>query len=134
MKFVKLFEQFIIEGIRAKEAYRDSSAIQTVIDKKRDIGFITIKASPMLEEEIWTMINDNGLKTIPVEGNAWDAYIYYRPTAAAKKKALELKKIAEKYGGYLSWEATEEESRRIGELLGYAKQDIDAYINKNYKK
>ena len=46
---------------------------------------------------------------------------------------LELAKIANKYGGYLSYEATEQESRRIGELLGYDKKDVDGYINKNYR-
>ena len=131
MKHIKPFNQFLIESIRAEEAHRDQGAVQTVIDKKRDLGFITIISSTLPKEQFWKMIKDNGLKTIKVEGNEYDAHIYFRP--GAEKKANELKKIAEKYGGYLAWDATKEDSRRIGELLGYVKKDIDAYINKNYK-
>ena len=131
MKHLNNFNEFLTESIRAEEAHRDASAVQTVIDKKRDLGFITIKGSLLPEKEFWSMVNIGGLKTIRVEGNEYEAYIYFRP--GAEKKATELKKIAEKYGGYLAWDATKEDSRRIGELLGYVKKDIDAYINKNYR-
>lgn len=131
MKHISSFNEFLTESIRAEEAHRDLNAVQTVIDKKRDLGFITIIGSTLPKEQFWSMVKDNSLKTIKVEGNEYDAYIYFRP--GAEKKAKELKSIAEKYGGYLAWDATKEDSRRIGELLSYAKKDIDAYINKNYK-
>ncbi len=131
MENIPSFESFISESIRAEDAYRDDSAIQTVVDGKRDLGFITIKSSTMPAKDIWAAIEGGGLKTINLPGNQFDAYIYFRP--GAEKKANELKKIAMKYGGFLSYEATEKESRRIGELLGYEKRDIDTYINKNYK-
>lgn len=131
MKHINSFNEFLTESIRAAEAYRDLDAVQTVIDKKRDLGFITIIGSTLDEDQFWSMIKENGLKTLRVEGNQYEAYIYYRPSA--EKKAKELKAIAEKYGGFLAWDATKEDSRRIGELLGYVKQDIDTYINKNYK-
>jgi hypothetical protein len=35
-----------------------------------------------------------------------------------------------KYNGYLSYKATEEDTRRIGELLGYKKETIDSFIEK----
>ena len=120
------------ESIRAEEAYRDKTAIQTVIDGKRDMGFITIKASvDTTKEEFWNLVKTHNLGTIKLPKNEFDAYIYFNK--GAEKKAKELAKIANKYGGYLSYEATEAESRRIGELLGYNKKDIDQYINKNYR-
>lgn len=131
MKRVKLFEDFVHETIRAEEAFRDETAIQSVIDGKRDVGFVTIKASTLPAAMIWAMINDNGLKTLKVRGNEYEAYIYFKK--GADKKAKELKDIAERYGGYFAWNASEKDSRRIGELLGYDKRDIDAYINKHYK-
>ncbi len=130
MKYLHPYKDFLLETIRASEAHRDEDAVQTVIDGKRDLGFIAVKTSTMPEEQFWQAIEDNGLKTIRVEGNIYEAYVYFRPEAI--DQALELKAIAEKYAGYLRWDATEEDSRRIGELLGYAKEDIDWYIAKNY--
>lgn len=132
MKYVNLFDEFIHESIRAEEAYRDFNAVQTVADNKRDLGFITLIGSTLPKEQFWDMVNANKLKTLKIKGNSYQAYIYYRP--GAEKKAKELQSIAQKYGGYLAWDATEEDSRRIGELLNYDKRDIDSYINKNYKK
>jgi hypothetical protein len=122
------------EIIKASDAHRDESAIQTVIDGKRDVGFITLKGTTMNidETEFKQLIKKNKLKSLKVPSNEYNAFIYYR--AGAEDKAKELLDIAEKNGGYLAWDATEEDSRRIGELLGYEKDDIDWYINKNYKK
>ena len=122
----------ILETIKAEEAYHDISAMQTVIDGKRDLGWITVKASSDLEpKEFWDIIKRENLKTLKVPSNPFEAYIYFKP--GAERKAKELLDIAEKYEGYLAWNATEQDSRRIGELLGYRKSDIDAYINKNYR-
>lgn len=132
MKYISTFKNFLNETIRAEEAYRDKSGIQTVIDGKRDIGWITVKAAvDVSNDEFWNLVKTHNLGTIKIPKNPYDAYIYYRK--GAEKKAKELENIANKYGGYLSYEATKEESRRIGELLGYDKKDIDAYIFKNYK-
>ena len=131
MENLPTYEEFVNEIIKAEEAHRDENAVQTVIDRKRDLGFIAIKASTMEPSAFWELVKTHGLKTIEVPGNEYEAYIYFRP--GAEKKANELKKIAMKYGGFLSYEATKQESRRIGELLGYTKNDIDWYINKNYK-
>lgn len=120
------------EVISAAQAHRDEDAIQTVIDGERNLGFIATKASTMSEEDIWNAIKNGGLETVEVKGNAYDAHIYYRPEA--KAEALELKAIAEKYGGYLLHNAPDEDSRRIGQLLGYRDDDIEAYIEKNKDK
>ena len=132
MKEILTYEEFINESIRAEEAYRDRGAIQTVIDGKRDMGFITIKSSVDVSRyEFWKLVKIHDLSTIQLPQNEYDAYIYYRK--GAERGAQELAKIANRYGGYLSYEATERESRRIGELLGYDRRDIDSYIKKNYR-
>ena len=120
------------ESIRAEEAYRDKSALQTVIDRKRDLGYITLKTMVDLSiDEFWDLVKTHNLGIIKLPKNEFEAYIYFNK--GAEKKAKELAKIANKYGGYLSYEATEQESRRIGELLGYDKKDVDGYIHKNYR-
>jgi hypothetical protein len=131
MKHVKRFGTFIAESIRAEEAYNDKSALQTVVDGKRDLGFMTIIGSTLDKEVFWSTVKEHGLKTLPVKGSQHQAYIYFRK--GADEKAKELRDIAEKYGGYLAWNATEEDTRRIGELLSYDKKDIDSFIKKNYK-
>jgi hypothetical protein len=120
------------ESIRAEEAYRDKSALQTVIDRKRDLGYITLKTMVDLSiDEFWDLVKTHNLGIIKLPKNEFEAYIYFNK--GAEKKAKELAKIANKYEGYLSYEATEQESRRIGELLGYDKKDVDGYIHKNYR-
>lgn len=129
---IKLID-ILKEAIKASEAYNDLNSIKTLVDNKRGVAFVVRSSSyPDKWKEIQRLIKDNDLQTIFVKGNPGDAYVVYRK--GFEKDAIELKDIAEKYGGYLSYEATEEESRRIGELLGYAKEDIDEYIRKNYKK
>jgi hypothetical protein len=119
------------ELISAAEARRDEDAIQTVIDGKRDLGFLTLVGSALPKQQFVNMILNNDLKLLHVPSNPYKAFIYYRK--GAEKQAKELRDIAEKYEGYLSVHATEEDSRRIGELLGYKQEDIDWYINKNYR-
>jgi hypothetical protein len=132
MKHIPTYDEFVNETIKAEEAHRDKSAVQTVIDGKRDLGFITLKTTVDLSiDEFWDLVKTHNLGTIKLPGNPFDAYIYFNK--GAEKKAKELAKIANKYGGYLSYEATKQESKRIGELLGYAKEDINWYLNKNYK-
>lgn len=132
MKNLPTFDEFITESIRAEEAHRDKGAIQTVIDGKRDMGFITLKtAVDLSRDEFWNLVKAHNLGTIKLPENQFEAYIFYNK--GAEKKAKELAKIANKYGGFLSYEATKQESKRIGELLGYTKEDINWYLNKNYK-
>ena len=80
-------------------------------------------------EPVQKLIKDNGLKSMYVDGNKYDAYVVYAP--GFEKDATELKDIAEKYGGYLRYDASEEDSRRIGQLLNYQESDIEDYINRN---
>lgn len=122
----------IKEEIRPEEAHRDPSSVQTVIDGKRDLGFIALTNSIMPEEAFWDAVEKNNLKTLLVPSNPYRAYIFYRP--GAEDKAEELKDIAEKYGGFLKHNATEEDTRRIGQLLGYRKEDVEDYIERTRKR
>ena len=114
--------------IRAAEAYRDETGVMTVVNKKRNIGFITLRHSTLRKEDFWNIVNSKGLKTLSVPLNPNDCYIYYIP--GHEKQAQELKDIADKYNGYLAYWATKEDTRRIGELLQYDPKDIEEFINK----
>jgi hypothetical protein len=120
----------IKEEITPNEAYRDESAIKTVLDGKRNLGFIALDGSTLPEQTFWDTIKKFNLDVIKVPSNPHKAFIYF--VKGHQDEAEELKSIAEKYDGYLSYKATEEDTRRIGELLGYKKEDIDSYINKRY--
>jgi hypothetical protein len=128
MERIKKFEEFLNETIRASEAHRDENAIETVISGKRDVGFITLIGSTLGRDLFWPGVQRGGLKTLRVPSNPYECYIYYRP--GAEKDAEELRDIAEKYGGYLAYDATEEDTRRIGELLGYDKGDVEDFITR----
>jgi hypothetical protein len=116
------------EDIDPLEATTFVGSVQTIVDGKRDVGYIALKNIPKDEiEQIKTLISDNNLKILSVKGDQKPTIIY---KADKESEAKELKDIAEKYNGYLSIKATEEESRRIGEILGYSKESIDKYIEK----
>lgn len=110
------------EEISASEAYNDLNSIQTLIDKKRNVAFIG-----SANNLIANTINDNGLLSIAIpRTDDPTAYIVYRQGAGVE--ANELLKIANKYGGYLSPMASDIEQRRIGQLLGYKRSDVEEYI------
>ena len=129
-KWGKTKNESIHEQISASEAHRDEGAIQTVINNQRDLGFIALKSATVTPDYFWGMVGKYNLKLIPIKQNPNEAYIYYRPEA--EEKAIELAKIANKYGGYFAYDATKEDSIRIGQLLGYRQEDINDYIRKNY--
>jgi hypothetical protein len=114
----------ISEEIDAKEAYTEYNSVKTIIDGKRDIAFTTL-FSPIVS----IMIRLNGLKKMKLPQS--DNYIVYRKDVIDKAK--ELYDIANKYGGFLHYDANEEDSRKIGKLLGYKESDIEKYIERNMK-
>jgi hypothetical protein len=127
---IKLLD-LLLEEIDPSEAYNDMDAIQTLVDGKRDLAFIVEKSNnPSDWEKIQNIIADNGFKVMYVKGNPYNAYIAYIP--GSESKANELKDIAEKHGGYLAYDATREDTKRIGELLGYTKKSIDDFITAKY--
>lgn len=136
MKYIKLFEQFIAERIKASEAYDAMDAVQTVIDDKRDLAFISTMDNPIYrpnnEKEMASMQRglDNGLKAIEVKGKPdGRAWVLYKKN---KRAAQKLADYAESKGGYLS-DSTPEEAEYVGDLLGYDKNDIKSFIKRVYK-
>lgn len=119
----QILKEELSEEIKASEAYSDYNSIKTIVDGKRDVAFV--KKSTY----IYLLSKYHGLKVIKVPDS--DNYIIYKK--GAEDKANELLDIANKYGGFLHWQATDEDSRRIGQLLGYNQEDIEDYI-KNSKK
>jgi hypothetical protein len=131
IKLTDIVKTIIAEEIDPSEAYNDIDAVQTLIDGKRNLAFVVEKSN---NKENWAriqkMIADNGLKAMYVKGNLNNPYIVYTPGSEAK--ANELKDIAETYDGYLSAQATKEDTIKIGELLGYNYDKIMAYVAKNF--
>jgi len=118
-------------GIDPSEAYNDVDAIDTLKDKKRDVAFIVAKSNtPENWEYVQKVIQDNGIKIMYVKGNPYDAYVAYLP--GSENKATQLKDLAEKYGGYLASNATADDTRKIGKLLGYQEDKIEQYIKDRY--
>jgi hypothetical protein len=116
--------------IKASEASDDLNSVLTVAKGKRGLSFVTIKSNPdYILKGIYFLVKNYDLQSMYVNGNPYDAYIIYMK--GFEKDAMELKSIAEKYNGFLSAKATEEDSRRIGQLLSYDPRDIEDYINRN---
>ena len=159
MKYVKLFEEFINENntletttvnlsmfnkkgaitetIKASEAYDTMNAVQTILDGKRELAFISTMDNPIYapnnksEIEAMNYGLENGLKSIEVKnkknGKAWILY------KTDKKMAQKLADYATEHEGYLS-DSTPEEARYVGNLLGYDKKDIEDFVKRVYKK
>jgi translation initiation factor 1 (eIF-1/SUI1) len=124
-------EDDLNEDIDPSEAYNDVDAINTLKDKKRDVAFIVAKGNtPENWKYVQKVIQDNNIKVMYVKGNTADAYVAYLP--GSENKAIQLKNLAEKYGGYLAFDATVDDARKIGKLLGYQEDKIEQYIkNRN---
>ena len=120
----------LIQEIKASDAYNDRDAIKTVIDGRRPLGFISLVNAPFSRDEFWNIASRYKLQVVPVESNPYEAYIYY--SAGNRDAAIELRDIANKYDGYLSAEATKQDTIRIGQLLGYDQADIDDFVATHY--
>lgn len=124
------YKKIVTEEIDAAQATTFEGSIKTILDGSRGVAFDNICPNEDLKWDLIKRLQSLGLISImPAaerEGN--QNYIFYNPNY--EKEALELYSISSKYGGYLAYYATPEESRRIGELLSYKKQDIDDYINR----
>jgi tRNA nucleotidyltransferase/poly(A) polymerase/2'-5' RNA ligase len=119
----------INEVIDAKQAYRDSDAIQAMINGNKDVALISFKRNPDIEN----ILNKNGwgkTKIVQNHDNI-DMHLIYRKSQEGLKKAMQLYRILEKKGGYLKDE-TPEEAREIGRLLDYTDESIDQYVDSKY--
>jgi len=128
---VKLLDILLEQYIDPSEALEDLSSLKTVIDGKRNVCFLVKDAVTTSEwNKIQKLITDNGLKSMYVRGNEGDAYVVYRP--GSENQATKLKDVAEKYGGYLHYKASDKDTREIGKLLQYDPEAVEEYI-KNRK-
>ena len=126
MNLQENIRRILREEISAKEAYGSYGSIKTIIDGKRDVAFIELNS--IINR---LLISLKSLKKIKVPSSTETNYIVYRE--GSEKEAQELYDIAMKYGGSLSYVASEEDSRRIGQILGYKKDEIEDYIKHNKK-
>lgn len=126
----------LLEGIDPSDVNTTDKAIGSVIGKKptRNLGTFVVHGNTKgwSEKEFLDKMKEYGLETLQVPENPHILYIFYRP--GFKKEAEELSKIAEKYGGYFAWYAEDEDTRRIGELLGYQKDKVEAFVQKNSER
>ena len=117
------------EEIDPSEAYRDDDALQTLIDGKRNVGILHFAYGDYEDR-----VKQADLKTIgPIKQDYYglrnQTHIVYRPEG--ERDAKELYLIMLKNDGYVPIN-TPEETRRIGELLGYRKQAIDIFIDRHF--
>ena len=119
------YDTLLSEVIRASEAMGDIISVETVAEGKRGVAFITIFPDSRESHIVEKIIENNDLHMIRCPSRPINVVVY-RP--GHRKDAMELVSIAEKYNGYLAYNATEEDSRRIGQLLSYHEDDINDYI------
>lgn len=121
----------IKETINPSEAYTEIESVKTICDGKRGLAFVA-GVTNHEANIISDMIYDYNLDIIKVPSNPHEAYIIFKPEY--EDRAKKLLSIAEKYGGYLSFKATDEETYEIGKLLEYDEQSIKDFINEKHKR
>lgn len=122
----KLIKEHISEEIDPSEAYKDEQAIQTIIDGKRDVGFLATYYDKA--EELLAKAKEAGLKVISMsqDKHPWStANVIYRK--GSENKAMQLASIAKKNGGYLP-NNNPEEIYVIGILLGYNPEKVKQFV------
>lgn len=119
----------LFEGIHASEAHDDFNSIKTIVDGKINVAIINIDYN---DNNVMKLIGKNKLKLLKVPSNKFNMYIIYRDGYIGQ--AQELKSLADKYNGYLSHNASDEDTIRIGKLLGYYDEDINSFIEKRKRK
>ena len=135
MKHIRTYLSHLSESISVQEAARDMDAIQTILDGKRDLGYIAITTQKIIDPRssisaLGLAIN-NGLNLIPLRGREEGvAFIVWKEDAEAAQK---LAQFAESKGGYLR-DDSPEEAQFIGRALNYNEDEITQYVNRNYGK
>ena len=124
------YDRVLSEKIKASEAYNNYGSLQTVIDGKRKLGVVsknTLDGDPKLKKEII----EKGFKFILIRSSrAPGNYIIYHPSGL--KQALELQALADRYdGAFGPSHASEDDVRRVGQLLEYDPIDIESHIERS---
>jgi len=122
----------IKEGvIPASMVYSDAESIRTVIDGVRDIASVQLtskEASDLKSKGIVVESAERLLDKLTPSTNGKRAYIIGRNSQQAKDKIKRLKNILGTQKNEIA------QKIEIGELLGYQKQDIIDFIERNYNK
>jgi len=116
------------EEVDGQDVTDQNNALQSIIDGKRNIGFIS------LDNEINSIFEKSGLNKLgPINqkdlGKKNNFHVVYRPEY--KNDALELFTILAQKGGYLK-DNNPKEAYRIGKLLGYTDSSIKTYNERKY--
>ena len=123
----------IKETVDPKSVNTNEKSIQSVIDGKRGVGFVSL-----VDDEWKEKVKNAKLKMLgPIHqkhhnGYENQMYVIFNPNISnAEEKARELFTIALRNNGYVNAKSPEG-VRRIGELLDYNKEAIDAFIKKRF--
>lgn len=122
----------IIEHIHPMDVDDDYKSVLSICEGKRGVAFIVIDyLSDKKYEKIINLVNKCNLNSVSVPKNPYGAYVVFKD--GFEKDAHELRKIAIKYDGFLSPNADENETRRIGELLNYDPEEVERFIKNGNK-
>jgi tRNA nucleotidyltransferase/poly(A) polymerase len=114
----------IKEEIDPKEVAKDDNkAIKTVINGKRDVGFVELHKGNIRGIQKYNI----GVLPVRVTPKNTIMAVIYRD----KEKGEKLYQFARSHGGYLT-DSTPEEAREIGKLLGYMDASIEEYVRRKY--
>jgi len=135
MKHIIHYSDHLLESISVKDAARDEDSIQTVIDGKRELAYLSITTQRLIDPrssiDALSLALNSGLNIIPIRNRKEGvAFVVYKDDREA---AQALADFAETKEGYL-YDETPEEALFIGQALEYNQDEIDEYIQKNYKQ
>lgn len=119
--------KLIKETVHPDNVSDNINGVKSLCDEQRGISWVS-NVSEIDANQIADMINNCNLNSIRVPSNPHLAFIIYRN--GYEKQAKRLLRLAEKYGGYLSRDASDDDTREIGRLLEYDPESIEDYIRK----
>ena len=134
----KLFEQNPAEIYKAlglqdgtidpSEAGGDKLAVTSVVEEKRDIGYLWEESEPILAR-----LQYHGLHLLDagVDQEGYQKYVFYKKN---KEDAEKLAEISKRHGGYLSSKAPVEDQIEISNLLNYKMASTIAFLKKNNRE
>lgn len=117
--------QLIKETIEPQNVSDNISGVKSLCDGERGISWVS-NVSENDANQIADMINDCNLDSVRVPSNPHLAFVIFRN--GYEKQAKRLLHIAEKYNGFLSVNASDDDTREIGKLLEYNPESIEEYI------
>lgn len=124
----------LVEYIHPSEAHGTVDAVRTLCDGKRGVAMVSTSPKVMSSsdfEKVMEMVSDCDLNSIHIPSNEFDSYFVF--VGGYEQQAKRLLQIAEKYGGYLAYNASEEDTREIGELLEYEPEEVEKFIRNGNK-